>query len=43
VVVGEVEEAARHAIGGEAVDEALSQGRRMTLEEVVDYAASLSD
>jgi predicted ATPase/class 3 adenylate cyclase len=43
VVVGEVEEAARHAIGGEAVDEALSQGGRMTLEEVVDYAASLSD
>jgi predicted ATPase/class 3 adenylate cyclase len=43
VVVGEVEEAARQAVGGEAVDEALKQGRHMTLEEIVDYAASLAD
>jgi predicted ATPase/class 3 adenylate cyclase len=43
VVVGEVDEAARQAVGGDAVDEALKQGRHMTLEEIVDYAASLAD
>ncbi len=42
-VSGEVEEAARRAIGGEAVEEALTEGRRMTLAEVVEYAASLPD
>ena len=37
----EVEQLARQAIGDEAVEEALSEGRRMTLEEAVEYAARL--
>jgi predicted ATPase/class 3 adenylate cyclase len=43
MVMGEVEEAARQAIGGELVDEVLADSRRMTLDEVVQYAGSLPD
>jgi predicted ATPase/class 3 adenylate cyclase len=41
MLLDDVEEAARKAIGGQAVEEALAEGRRMTLDEVVAYAASL--
>jgi predicted ATPase/class 3 adenylate cyclase len=37
----EVEQVARQAIGDDAVEEALSEGRRMTLAEAVEYAARL--
>ena len=37
-----VEQAARREIGDEAVDNALTEGRRMTLEESIDYARSLA-
>jgi predicted ATPase/class 3 adenylate cyclase len=40
-VTSEVEQAAGRALGGEAVEEALAEGRRMTLEEVIAYAKSL--
>jgi len=40
VLMNEVEEAARQAIGRDAVEEILAEGRRMTPEEVVEYAAT---
>ena len=39
----DVEGAARAAIGDAAVDEALAEGQRMTLDEMLDYAFSLTD
>ena len=41
MLLDEVEEAARKAMGGHAVEETLAEGRRMTLDEVLAYAASL--
>jgi hypothetical protein len=41
--LGQAQNAARDALGDDAVDEALADGRRMTLEEAVEYAASLPD
>jgi tetratricopeptide (TPR) repeat protein len=38
-----VEENARQTLGDEAVEKALAEGRRMTLDEAVAYAASLAD
>lgn len=40
---GDVQNIARQALGDVAVDEALAEGRRMTLEEAVDYASGLAD
>jgi hypothetical protein len=37
----EVEQVARRAIGDEAVERALAEGRRMTLDEAVEYATRL--
>jgi tetratricopeptide (TPR) repeat protein len=37
----EVDQVARQAIGDEAVERALAEGRRMTLDEAVDYATRL--
>jgi len=42
-VTSEVEAAARLALGGDAVEQALEEGRQMTSEEVVEYAASMVD
>jgi predicted ATPase/class 3 adenylate cyclase len=39
----DVEGVARLALGDEAVDKALNEGRHMTLEKAVDYASSLAD
>jgi len=36
-----VEDVAKHTIGTEAVQEALAEGRQMTLEEVIEYAVRL--
>jgi hypothetical protein len=36
-----VEEAARQALGSVAVEQALAVGRRLTPDEVVEYAASI--
>jgi tetratricopeptide (TPR) repeat protein len=41
--LGDVETAARQAMGDAAVEQALAEGRRMTLEEAVEYAGSLAD
>ncbi len=41
--LGDVDASARKAMGDEAFDKALAEGRRMTLEEAVDYAAGLAD
>jgi predicted ATPase/class 3 adenylate cyclase len=41
--VEDVEENARQALGDEAVEKALAEGRSMTLDEAVAYAASLAD
>ena len=41
--IGWVQNAAREALGDDAVDEALADGRGMTLQEVVEYASSLPD
>ncbi|MBA3688661.1 MAG: AAA family ATPase [Chloroflexi bacterium] len=40
---GDAEASARKAMGDEEFEKALAEGRRMTLEEVVEYAASLPD
>lgn len=40
-VQADVEKAARQAIGDEAVDRALGEGRRMTLDEAIAYAVSI--
>ena len=42
-VVKEVEEAARRSESTAAVDEALEEGRRMTVAQAVEYAESLAD
>jgi predicted ATPase/class 3 adenylate cyclase len=39
----DVEGVARRALGDEAVDKALTEGRHMTLEKAVDYASHLAD
>jgi non-specific serine/threonine protein kinase len=39
----ELEPLARRAIGDEAVDEALAEGRAMTIDEAVEYAENLTD
>jgi hypothetical protein len=36
-----MEDVARQAIGAEAVELALAEGRRMTLEEAIEYATRL--
>jgi predicted ATPase/class 3 adenylate cyclase len=41
--LGNVESAARQAIGAEAVEQALAEGRRMTLEQAVEFAAGLAE
>ena len=41
-LLGGVQDEARRAIGDEAVEEALAEGRRMTLHEAVEYAATLA-
>jgi tetratricopeptide (TPR) repeat protein len=41
-LVAEVEAGARRVIGDEAVEEALAGGRRMTLEEVIEFATTLA-
>jgi predicted ATPase/class 3 adenylate cyclase len=41
--IEDVEEQARQAIGDEAVEQALAEGRNMSLDEAVAYAESLSD
>jgi predicted ATPase/class 3 adenylate cyclase len=38
----DVEDAARRVIGDEAVENALAEGRRMTLDEAIDYARNLA-
>jgi predicted ATPase/class 3 adenylate cyclase len=40
--LGDVEATARVAIGDQAVDEALGAGRRMTLEQAIEYATGLA-
>jgi predicted ATPase len=38
----DVQQAARRVIGDEAVEHALAEGRRMTLDEAIDYARNLA-
>jgi hypothetical protein len=37
----QVEDVARQTIGKEAVEKALAEGRKMTLEEAIEYATRL--
>jgi hypothetical protein len=41
--VEDVEANARRALGDEPVEQALAEGRDMTLDEAMAYAASLAD